>query len=244
MTETIFVDTDKAKVMEKCCSFWDDIPTIKQYNYNEIYDKVINQSPRFEILDILVEGIEEGHGDEQKIRRALSATEILDRLNGNEKKGIKGKLVDKKVVRNNLYYHLNSLIENNILYEVCKLESGRRSTTYFGRIAKIVVPDTDYRKEDKSERVVHHPDFKRLAKKIYPKLQNDEINKVISLVDRKNQHNNDKKIIAWMEMNEEKFEGLELDFRKLYELLSILYRYDEKTVEGLTSLRKILKLDW
>ena len=53
-----FIQRKNDQEIKKCFDFWRDIPIIKEFD-SEIYNQVIAATPRMDILDILVEGIEE-----------------------------------------------------------------------------------------------------------------------------------------------------------------------------------------
>lgn len=235
-------DQDKMKI---CFDFWKEVPLMLEVE-PEIYKHVVEPIPRCYILDILVEGIEEKYpnSNESRIRRALSATEIIDRLNGNEKKKIEGRLnPDEKIKRNNLYFHIEKLVKAKVLQDLTRIETGRRTTTYFARTNKIIVPILN-QKKDKKDILLEHPDFKKFVKRISKenmnKVTDEEVDEVLKIVMRRNNYSYAQELHTWIRKYEPLTRDLDLDFRKLFDLLGRLARYDMKTVGGLVKLAKML----
>ncbi|MCH8905510.1 MAG: helix-turn-helix transcriptional regulator [Candidatus Heimdallarchaeota archaeon] len=223
--------------------FWTDLPIVKEFE-TDLYWKVVAPSPRGIIIDILVEGIWTIHPKtrDKRKRRALSATEILDRLNGNEKKGIKGRLASEDIVkRTNLYFHLEKLEENEVIEVIDTTTTGKRTTTYYGRTAKIVIPKGDL-KHYHQNAVMNLDDFDELLTRINPDLKVTELKETKELASRIYNYGYSKQMDQWFSENQENLRGLEMDFRKLYDFLSILLRYDEDAIKGLRRIAKYLKL--
>lgn len=230
--------------------FWVTLPVVGEFP-EEVFKKIIRPTPRSAILDILVEGIQEPHpvSGEPKIRRALSATEILDRLNGNEKKGIKPRTsmgIDiEPVKRTNLYFHLEKLEENGVIKVVVTTRTGKRTTTFYGRVAKAILPVHNVSHEtyvDPKQVLMDSPDFTKLLSTLSPDVQESAIKEAIVLAKRMFNYNYQTQMTDWYQANGDALQGLDFDIRKLIDLFSILFRYDHKTVSGLVRLAELLKL--
>ena len=230
--------------------FWKDLQVVQEFSA-ETFKKIIGPSPRCTILDILVEGIEEPHplNGELKIRRALSATEILDRLNGNKKKGIEAKTaIDpdiEPVKRTNLYFHLEKLEEHGVIKVISTTQTGKRSTTYYGRVAKALMPAHDVMHElylDPKQVLLDSADFTTLLTRLSPDVSKSDIKKAIKLSKRMFNYNYTTQMEDWWAKNGDELQGLDFDIRKVFDLFSILYRYDHKTLSGLAKLSEMLKL--
>ncbi len=236
--------TENAKELAKCFDFWKKVPVIMEFDYNK-FNSIVEGEPRSLILDILVEGIEEKHPITGKIRirRALSATEIYDRLNGNEKKGIDGKLSDdQQIKRNNLYFHLDKLLDNGIIKEITRIETGRRSTTYFGRAAKIIIPNYKQKHIKKEDALLYHPDFKQLIRLINKDIDEKKLDYAIELASGKNDYSYTTALKQWIIEYEKYTYDLDLDLRKLFDLIGEILRFDEQTIHGLKMIGQWLHI--
>lgn len=217
--------------------FWVNIPVIKYYD-KETYGKYFDQYPRRNILDILVTGIKEQHpiSKIERVRRALSAKEIMDILNKD-----KTEEDDDYIKKSNLYFHLQKLEEINAIQVVEQIPTGKRFTTYYGRSAKIVTVD-DKQQHDPGYNIFSDPEFKKILKIIDPRLNSDEIEKALNLSNRIYNHSYFDLLNKWLEIHEKEIRESDLDIRKLFDLIGIIYRYDEKTLEGLSELKRMLRL--
>ncbi|MCY3413903.1 MAG: hypothetical protein INQ03_19835 [Candidatus Heimdallarchaeota archaeon] len=234
------IDEDFAMAFD----FWDDIPIIKEYP-DEIINRVIEGTTRKIILDILVKGVEEIHPNlgVKRIRRALSVTEIYDRLNGNSKKGIEGILPDDtRIKRNNLYFHLDKMMEFKFIKEIVKTETGRRSTTYFGRCSKIMVPVHKEGIRINDLPILQDNNFNEFLKRIHPDIDNDKLSEIILKSNEINDHTYFIKVETWINNMERYTRGLEMDLRELFNLIGFLSRLDEQTFHALQELGKLLNV--
>ena len=93
-------------------SFWRNIPLIKRISKDEF--EVVNQETRGAIVEILRTGIKDEQSENSQ-RYALNAHEIQEYLNTK----------DLKSSLQNIYFHLNILIEGGIIKEVAILKEGR-----------------------------------------------------------------------------------------------------------------------
>ena len=133
--------------------FWDKLPQIKLVKDAEkIY---YAHTVRILILKSLGEGLKdepEIEGKKIKIRRALNAQEIYQRVQDykKEKRQIDG--VDWKgfeVSLNNLYFHLQKMEEADLIHTVTILREGRHNVSYYGRTAQVLVFRVDYEEYEK-----------------------------------------------------------------------------------------------
>lgn len=116
--------TVNEKKKEKIYSFWKAIPLIK--NMEAEKGNSIQQETRSQILEILRTGIEDKHGEYSR-RYALNVQEIRELL---IQKNLKTSL-------QNIYFHLNILLEQGLITEIEILKEGRFNKRYYGRTAKL-----------------------------------------------------------------------------------------------------------
>ena len=218
--------------------FWQKLPVLETYD-PELYAKIVEPKPRCDILDILVVGEQEIHPitNESRVRRALTAKEIMEKLN----KGIENS-DDRYVKKSNLYFHLQKLEDHGIIQVVVQLPTGKRFTTYYGRRAKIITISS---KENykMGYNILMEREFKTFLRRLNPELQDQELDRALNLVDRKNHYQSMTKLHLWLQNHEKELQDLDLDLRRLFDLMGLIIRYDRKTFEGLAKLSQYLKLD-
>ncbi|MHA2168382.1 MAG: hypothetical protein ACXAB7_00585 [Candidatus Kariarchaeaceae archaeon] len=211
---------ENTKMHKHFIDFWDDLELIKEMTSDEWG----NQSTiRHIIVGVLREGLLDTYPgtNKERVRHALSAKEILDRLNRMiELKQEAGKIDEsiKPVSKSNLFFHLKKLDENGYVQPIGSVSKEWRgttlNTTYYGRTAKIFIHFT----EDSG------PYYKTISEKHEPQKFNDFF-------------------VMWAKEHQDDFRGLEIDFPELLQIFSVIYRYNHETVDGLQTIAELLKID-
>lgn len=236
--ETVTIQDEQNEEFAKLFDFWADLPVLLTLESDE-YEKLLKPYPRGEILDILVEGMQENHPvtNELRSRRALSASEIMSKL--NERASEKGV---EEIKKSNLYFHIQKLEDNGLIEARFKVEKGKRTTHYYIRTAKIVTMDA-HNKYDDTANILNDKEFLKFLKILNPDVSLDEIQRATRLANKKNDWKKIDILRPWLREHERELRDMDFDMRKLFDLISTLLRFNEKTMEGLNLLSKYLKLD-
>ncbi|OLS20158.1 MAG: hypothetical protein HeimC2_38480 [Candidatus Heimdallarchaeota archaeon LC_2] len=214
----------------KIFEFWKSTPIIKTIDLAE-FKSIFNAEARAQIIDILSQGIEDTNPRTNKIekRHALTAKEIS--------KEIKSKY-NVKLEKSNLYFHINHLIEANLINIVAQIPSGKRITTYYGRSSKICAAG-GIKKDHMIHDILVSDKLTELILEINPNLQKETIIKM----------NEDLKTInywdydvfeEWTNMGGSKIFDIDIDVLKLTSLMSLQYRFNPTVGKGLSKLAKLL----
>jgi hypothetical protein len=224
-----------------CFDFWYDLPSIIFLDDGK-YSKNYKQFPRKQIMDALVSGISEIHPklNELRVRRALSAKEILDIINYGKRP--KDEFYLKK---SNLYFHLQKLEDDSVIKVIEQIPTGKRFTTFYGRTAKIISPPIQSIKEEDMDdyNIFLDSEFKKLILTKNPNLDISELDSILNLAKNIKDRSAMEKLPDWLKEHESIIRDSDLDLRKLYELLDILIKYNDETVQALKKLRTLLGVE-
>ena len=129
--------------------FWEDLPERKiVVDYDDNFFKHLARKLIFHILG---KGIKETNStDEEVIRRALNAQEILQMLKRISHEKFKDKDLPKELdlSLHSLYFHLQKMEEIGFIKTVAILKEGRHNVSYYSRVAKVVLFKEDYKEDE------------------------------------------------------------------------------------------------
>ncbi len=226
----------KEEIMTTFYSHWQNLPIYRELDPTKF--KKLSQPIRHKIIAILSTGISDINPstNENAKRHVLSAREIMDQLKSK---------FELEVKKSNLYFHIQQLEDEGIIEMVDQIPTGKRFTTYYSRTAKVFYPKNQ--EEDIREKVQEHsplrqPEIKELIKRMNPDLSIEDIEKTMSEAEGINNFDQDL-FRRWVNRNQQYTEGLDINFISFHNFISILNRYDMKTIKGLTKLAKYLKVD-
>jgi hypothetical protein len=128
-------------ILDEIYNFREKIPDVSSIEMED-YSKSLEQTTRMSIVMCLIKGIEP-HDDQlrkefnittpSKRRYALSAKELQYLLNQDLEE-------EEHLTVNNVFYHLNILIEYGLVQLIGYLTLGNHRTNYYGRTSKFTVP--------------------------------------------------------------------------------------------------------
>ena len=217
--------------------YWEDLQIVEMIS-PEQFKKIISQQARNFILSILADGIDDeypGTGEILK-RRVMSASELMKLSNEKLEK-----IGEEPVKKANFYFHLQKLELANLIRVVDTLVHGKRHTTYYGRMAKIFLHDNfDPKKYYKIHR---DENFRKMIKKKDPDLPENEMDDILNVIEGLNNIDLDY-FKLWIEQNQQAFQGIDIDFRRLESLVSIIRRFDAKVAWGFEKIGKLLDVDY
>lgn len=223
------IQANKDEIRKTFFDHWrDDIPLLLEID-QEMYESSQIQA-RFEIIDVLAIGIDDIYPGTQEVkkRRVLNASEIKEEIN---------KRLNHKIKKSNLYFHLKKLEEIGFIELVNSLPYGKREIAYYGRTARAFVP------KGESEKMKHilldHENVQTLIKDLNTSITDSQIVETLeklSGIYTLDTHG----IVEWMNKNEDKLRSSEIDFRKLFEFLSVLQRHNQTVSEGIIEMAEML----
>lgn len=234
-------EIEKMEIMASFFSYWQspDVEIYRELDSEQF--KKLSQPIRHKILSILSMGIMDDNPlTKQRMRRhVLSAPEILEQLKKQHDM--------PEVKKSNLYFHLQILEDEGVITVVDQIPTGKRFTTYYGRTSKIFYvknsPDIQVTMEKRINEfsMLRQGELKELILRMNPGQDLGEIETALSLADRINVQ--DPELFKkWIKKNQQYTEGLDINFIAFHEFLSILNRYNEETIIGLSKLSKMLHL--
>lgn len=208
---------------------WQSIPGKKFLNIPDHLHPI-----RSTVLYILREGImNDEPGYEGEVRHSLNALEIQELINKRIEKGKlkinkKGKIsksITKPISITNLYFHLNSLIDANLIITVASLKEGpqgKNKTNYYGRVARNLFVSDEEGSQKRYKR--RFDEFKRLAKFIdFPLPENYE--KLPIEYQKLKKHRNNL-IADWIIKNENAITDSKSNLGEIYEFLTMVDALD------------------
>lgn len=210
--------------------YWDQLEQIKLLSSDDF--KKAKQEIRKYINIVLRVGVEEDFNGAKVIRRVMNAKEI--------KKQILLQF-DKTVEKANLYFHINEMEKLGIIQVVDAIpEPGKkRFTSYYGRTAKIFLLDVDEVKHEHD--IIFSESFSKLIMSLNPKLPINLLDDTLQKMERLKVLQN-AKIVEWLQENDDTLNTLDIDLTKLFNLLSYIQRYDSNVFDGISELKKYLKI--
>lgn len=222
-------EEDKKKILY---TFWRTVPLIKRIN-NEKY-LVVKQPTRSAIIEMLRTGIKD-EKSENNLRFALNAHEIQQHLN---EQGIKTSL-------QNVYFHLNNLLDGGLIKEIAIIKEGRFNRRYYGRTAKLFL-DVFFKEANNIDIKIDENKTK-ILNLIKASNSNREPKNAEEIVESflKERYalyaEIDDKLDKWFKNNAESLIDFNIDVLQTYHFLQnfVLTGKDTTTLQDLTSLLKI-----
>jgi hypothetical protein len=213
------------------------------------------------ILKVMQEGVL----DKQtaNIRQALTAKEILDKMNeplyleiidlqttlqkvssdrrfDRESLEVQIEMLGAEVMKkSNLYFHLQKLESEGFVKEIGFVKTGKRHTTYYGVTAKLFSPTNFADRPTYS--IIQEKSFLTLIKEISPKVDLDKTMKVLEEIKSLNEYHVEL-FQMWTQMFDEELSDLELDYSELSKLMMLTIRFDTKTISNLAYLAEVLRI--
>ncbi|OLS16382.1 MAG: hypothetical protein HeimC3_54980 [Candidatus Heimdallarchaeota archaeon LC_3] len=224
---------------EELFKFWVKLPVFKVIPYPEGWIS-IDQEVRKKILSILAEGIEEewpSISGTKRRRRALSAKEIRENLTKNLGHTKENKKEDEEYTLQNVYFHLQKLVEGEYIKEVASLSTGRRPIMYYGRTAKILIPSQQ--PETKKKDSPFFNNLVQVIKYIHPELTLEEIEETFNQLDKTS--NIDQEIVKkWIEEKNNILQKVDVDYKELYLYLFKIRMMNSNTVSLYQKITEML----
>ena len=189
-------------------TFWRSLPLIKKVPEDKF--EQVQQETRSKIIEILRTGIDDTYSEFTR-RYALNAQEIQDILT---KEGIKTSL-------QNIYFHINILLEEGFIQEIAILKEGRFNKRYYGRTAKLFLfVDFHLNKQEKYDEAKNK--LISLINIVNGKTQEDEVHPIIEKYLNEQVviiNNYDEIVNSWFEKNAEKFIEYNIDVKETYQMI-------------------------
>ncbi|OLS29339.1 MAG: hypothetical protein HeimC2_00640 [Candidatus Heimdallarchaeota archaeon LC_2] len=249
-------------------NYWKTVPIIKIFP-NQAYTKILGDKQiidkgtimRSSIVNMLKLGLESQ--ETGKLRHALTAKEILDRMNdpiyqeiidlqtslkeitfnrNMEREAIEiqiGLLGSEVLKKSNLYFHLQKLEKANFVKEVGFIKYGKRHITYYGTTAKLFSPMIFTNLP--SYNILEEPDLIELIKRINPNYRIKEIQVIINDLKSLNKYRIEL-FQMWTQMFDDALSDLEFDYSELSKLLMLTIRYTPEIIETISKLAQLLKI--
>ncbi len=221
-------------------AFWDSLPKIKFVKDAEnIY---YAHAARQLILKALGEGLKEEIDGDEKIRRALNAQEIFQRINvyREEERSIEG--IDWKnfdVSLHSLYFHIQKMEEIGLIKTVSILREGRHNVSYYGRVAQVLIFRIDYEEYEKIKNA-----FDAMAKLGHlnePKFQPEKIlefyDKYISIG-----QNHSKQLFELLSNYELALDKAEVDPGDILNFIELLFTVNPEYIKLIEEIKQYLNL--
>ncbi|MFX0117274.1 MAG: hypothetical protein ACFFB3_22195 [Candidatus Hodarchaeota archaeon] len=211
--------------------FWKRIPAIK------VVDRTLldftDQQVRRLILGILRQGIEEESSNEEsdkRIRHALNAQELLERVNEQ---------LEEKVKLPNIYFHLQKLQDSDFIEAAAILREGKHDVAYFGRTAKLFIFEDMSHIDSKEPCPTLKKNLSDLASHFAPKVSSKELFALLQ-----EYHDLSSRLlpagIAWIEKHEDLVTKYDLDLEMLVRFLWDLGSATPRIVEIRSRLAELL----
>lgn len=231
MATTHKLRSDREKKILVFFDYWTDLPLVKKIPSKE-HIKSSHQHIRKAIMELLARGIKDVPPGKAKetTRHVLSAREIHDELVNSD--GL-------DLTMPNLYFHLQKLEDIGHIQVVDTISTGKRNTTYYGRVAKVLLikdfePLNDYP-------ILNSPEILLLLNKLNPNLSSDQIKETIKSVNSLNKYS-EKEFIEWVEVHEKILNQVNMNFLELRDLFGLIVSLNEDVVNSIKELGKLLKM--
>jgi DNA-binding transcriptional ArsR family regulator len=215
--------------------FWDDILIVKQLD-SQNFANIMNPTRR-RILEVLLYGITEKYpnSSNSSTRHALSANEIRKLLlHGAEKSE------SIKLSYQNMYFHLQKLEQVGAIKVIGYLVKGKRTTAYYGRIAKTFISATN--DELGYASYIRDDVFQELITKLTPHISEISLFEIFKKIERINRPNINL-FKKWLQLENPMLRDLPIDYRKLMELFYLIKNVDQEFLDGLQELGELLNID-
>lgn len=192
-------------------NYWKKIPAISS-KPSIIRKRIIESEVREIMIKIFSEGIRDdlfGVG-EKLIRHAFTSKELLKMINAR---------LPKKVKLPNIYFHLDKMMEYDLIYVVSEIPDGKYTRRYFGRKAKLFIFSGDPQEEEDYEKL---QGIQKILEKLNPKSDDKLIHEKLNYLIKDDQQMQNK-VIEWFEKNSDNLLGLDIDTFKLYTFITMLF---------------------
>ncbi|UCE09460.1 MAG: helix-turn-helix transcriptional regulator [Candidatus Thorarchaeota archaeon] len=212
-------------------SFWESIPRTAFINASK--DVLGSHPARGAILRILREGVQEElvtPSRVEKIRRAMSADEIRERL---KEAGM------KKVSKTGMYFHLKVLEEAGLIKIISKILEGRHKVAYYGRVARhLFISDPEMRLQ-KYEQLFGT--VTKFSKALVPGTKASHFRKIPKEYLRIKTER-ERVIGEWLADNEHLVIKLGLDLSDLYEAVKVIDSCNPAYLDLIGELYRLLQI--
>jgi len=225
---------------------WEEIPIIRELNEQE-FDVISSASDtlnlRFVIMKVLADGIDDPDRDPDRKRHILSAAEIQQELDIR---------LEERITISNVYFHLQKLTGIDAVTIVGHLPTGRRSTAYYGRTARVFMLEEDrtlpiiepiYPPETKSEQIT---DLFKLIHHLHPELSTKETEQLKIDLLRVNEHRITMErqytdiFSDWIKTNESTIRDMDPGLIDLYFTFQQLINYQQDIVNVMSKIKELL----
>ncbi|MHA2251292.1 MAG: hypothetical protein ACXAD7_13095 [Candidatus Kariarchaeaceae archaeon] len=214
--------------------YWKNLDIVFLVNEKE-FDKAFDNVIRQKVVTILGDGIddEDPFTGEKRKRHVLAASELLKLVNKQLE------TIDEHPTKKaNFYFHMQKLEDAGFIRVVDQIATGKLYTSYYGRTARVFLKE--HFMERKHYRIQESPEFMELIRR-KSNLTDDEI---ISYAKKINLLNDFDPTCfpRWIEENEQAVEGIDIDFRMLERLVSIIRRFSPSVGKALNDLAEIMEI--
>ncbi len=214
---------------QKLIEYYDNIPILRSVDYN-IVSKQTKKIERNLILKAL--SIGQFEADLQKTRHVLSVNEIISILKIQ---------FDFQTATSNVYYHMKKLTEIGLLLKVSTITLGNISTSYYGKISKLIW----YRDFETIEDHSHFTDdgLDIMLNRMDKNLNSEDIKQIKAKLKKLDRYyHND--FMLWVQENEQYLEGLELNFlQELSDLFNKINYYTFEMAELFDQLARSMRIE-
>ncbi|MHA2171332.1 MAG: hypothetical protein ACXAB7_15705 [Candidatus Kariarchaeaceae archaeon] len=214
--------------------YWDQLKIVEVVQ-PKMYAKIIENPIRGLVITVLADGMVDSDfmGIERK-RHVLSASELLHLVNE-----VLNTENEKPANKANFYFHLQKLEDYGFITVVEQVPTGKLLTSYYGRTAKVFL-NADF--EKRKHYTIHRTQpFVDLIKRKNPEVSEDRITRMHEILEILNQRVPDY-FPSWIEQNQMAFEGVDIDFRLLEQLVSILRRFGPQVGKVIAELAELLDI--
>jgi len=207
---------------------WENVPILDIVE--EAVLEKITKPVQYSIIDILRTGIYFQHPqtNKQTKRHCLSANEIRKELK---------KTSDVSISYPNLYFYLNQLEELEIIKPVGMIRTGKRTTTYYCRTAKLFISQDNLG----YGQIINEDGFEQFLIMYDENLTTSEITQIrkgINTINRANLEN----FVKWVSEHQERIDEAELDYQSVMEMYYLVRNVDIEFVSALSKLKELLDI--
>jgi hypothetical protein len=152
--------------------------------------------------------------------------------------------VGEVIKKSNLYFHLQKLEEAGLVKMVDQIPTGKKYITYYGRTAKAFLPHMVGEKSKMYEELLQEK-LPLLIEKISPEVDLNEINDTLakSIIPYFMDHSSINAAGEWLQTHQSKIIELDIDVRRIIDILKSISAFNPKTIEAMQKLMKLLKFE-
>jgi DNA-binding transcriptional ArsR family regulator len=211
-------------------NYWKDVQPIKELEGGQEY-QLGEQEIRKGILKILREGVKEQYGEYEQ-RHVFNAQELLAFI--NEERGD-----EDQMKLTNMHYHLEKLMQANMITVVTKIQEGKHRVRYYGRTAKLFLFNDAREISDFKKNILTK--FSLLALEVNPDLVQEEVHEMLEEILQRSGKIKDQ-IKLWIEKHHEPIGKLDIDVLTLFEIFMNLSCQDPELNNLYTKMADIYQI--